>query len=249
MLQVIAPPKPNSTAVVESAPTPLKGGISGGVSGSISGGNSASNAGDDDGRLNRASLAETARMFTLVCSNQQERHAVTTTYRHRFRLELQAVMQERRNPNRFKFRGSRGGGEPSPLSPARKAAEAASGGGEGGSSLQPECTSGGLSKPDVHPNPSETGVSPTGQLAETVIDRSAVAIYSSAAAQKQPPVAVGAGAEAAVPQREGGVTVEEFSEALVRCPEMLEVFGHQLAARLRHRHRPAWMAPILRKGG
>ena len=89
---------------------------------------------------------------------------------------------------------------------------------------------------------SEAGASPTGQLAETVID-------SSAATQKQSPVAIEAGAEAVVSQREGGVTVEEFSEALVRCPEMLEVFGTQLAARLRHRHRPAWMAPILRKGG
>jgi len=45
------------------------------------------------------------------------------------------------------------------------------------------------------------------------------------------------------------VTADEFSEALVRCPEMLEAFGTQLAARLRHRHRPIWMAPFLRKQG
>ena len=200
MLQVIAGPKTNSIAVVASGPTPLNGDISGGFSGGVS-----SSGGDNDGKLNRASLAETARMFTLVCSNQQERHAVTTTYRHRFRLELQAVMQERRDPNRFKFRGSRGGGEPSPSSSARKVTEAASGGGGGGSSFQHECTSGGLSKPDGHP--SGAGVSPTGQLAEAVVDRSAVAIDSSAATQKQPPVAMGAEAEAAVSQREGGVTV------------------------------------------
>lgn len=242
MPQVIAGPKPNSIAVVASAPTPLQGGRGGG---------GISSAGDDDGRLNRASLAETARMFTLVCSNQQERHAVTTTYRHRFRLELQAVMQERRNPNRFKFRGSRGDGEPPPSLPAGTAAETAPGGaGEGESSSRPECTPSSISKPDMNSR-REGDASPAGQLAETVIDRSAVAIDSAAATQKQPPVVVvvGAGAEAVVPQREGGVTVEEFSEALVRCPEMLEVFGNQLAARLRHRHRPAWMAPILRKGG
>lgn len=46
-----------------------------------------------------------------------------------------------------------------------------------------------------------------------------------------------------------GVTAGEFSEALARCPEMLDAFESQLAARFRHRHRPAWMAPILRKGG
>lgn len=125
---------------------------------------------------------------------------------------------------------------------------AAAGGRGGGSVSRPECASGSLSKPEVHF--SKAGASPTGQLAETVIDSSAVAIDSSAVTQKQSPVAIVAGVEAAVPQqREGGVTVEEFSEALVRCPEMLEVFGNQLAARLRHRHRPAWMAPILRKGG
>ena len=47
---------------------------------------------------------------------------------------------------------------------------------------------------------------------------------------------------------ENGASVEDFSEALVRCPEILEAFGEQLKERLWHRHRPAWMAPILRTG-
>ena len=177
---------------------------------------------------------------------------MTTTYRHRFRLELQAVMQERRDPNRFKFRGSRGG-DPSRLSPT----ETSEGVGGGADSVsRPELSTGSILKPGVHS--SEAGATATNQLVDTVVDRSAVAIDGSAATQKQPqvaiaqqqtPVAIEAGAEDRAPGREAGVTVEQFSEALVRCPEMLEVFGNQLAARLRHRHRPAWMAPILRKGG
>lgn len=196
------------------------------------------NGGDQD----RVSLGETVRMFTLVCSNDQERHAVTTTYRHRFRLELKAVMQERRNPYRFRHRGNRGG-------------ETGGGGGRGrhcvspsGAVVQtapdslsprPVCSSKNLGRPNVHSSGART-LSPGWPAADK--ENTSATTLEAFPTESEGPTKGGWTGEG------GGVTAEEFSEALVRCPEMLQVFGTQLAARLRHRHRPPWMAPILRKG-
>lgn len=178
--------------------------------------------------LNRASFAETARMFTLVCSNDQERHAVTTTYRHRFRLELTAVMQERRSLVRLRtnrqHHHAESDGNSSPevedsvcTSPHRGSA----------SSKEPN------NPPQLRHAGEALSVSPAGgrpQLDEAK-DRGV------------------AGGQGSTKDEEKGVTADEFSEALMRCPEMLEAFGSQLAARFRHRHRPVWMAPFLRKEG
>ena len=165
-------------------------------------------------------------MFTLVCSNDQERHSVTTTYRHRFRLELRAVVQERRGSLRLRTGNQQSGG---------------GGGGGGGDYSSPN---GRHSKPKGMSNP------PHRHAAEARRSRPAAA--EKAAARKNADRSERADEGAVLPEvgeKGVAVTAEEFSEALVRCPEMLEAFGNQLAARFRHRHRPIWMAPFLRKEG
>lgn len=200
--------------------------------------------------LNRTSFAETARMFTLVCSNDQERHAVTTTYRHRFRLELRAVMQERRR-NSARFGNS-----------IQHRAESNGNGGSGGCGSNKGVGSSSFSPHDSNHSSKEAQNDPpqppdavhakntpvAGQLAAAETSRmnkSATRLKWGGAKQNR-----GEGKEREGPpgDEEKGVTAEEFSEALIRCPEMLEAFGNQLAARFRHRHRPIWMAPFLRKG-
>eukprot|EP00752_Nemacystus_decipiens_P011276 g10020.t3 len=180
-------------------------------------------------RPNRASFAETARMFTLVCSNDQERHAVTTTYRHRFRLELRAVMRERRSPVRSRagsqhHHAESGGGSP---------------GAEDAGCPPPRRGSASSKAPSGSP--------PRLRDAGEAHDVWHVDSRPESGEAKHRGEVCGRGS----PDDGGeqGVTAEEFSEALVRCPEMLEAFGSQLAARFRHRHRPVWMAPFLRKGG
>ncbi|CAM9810191.1 unnamed protein product, partial [Ectocarpus fasciculatus] len=215
----------------------------------IGGGNR--EGGDDDRgnsglKWNRVCFAETARMFTLVCSNDQERHAVKTTYRHRFNLELRAVMQEGRNPLRFRNNQNNGGDDgyespnmvesdrclSAPHRPSNRSSE------EGkASSLKP-----GANSPTETPHVLPTTGRPT--TAEPAKER-------PGNRQKKGDGDGRGGASGIGSPRaeENGVTAEEFSEALARCPEMLEAFGSQLEARLRHRHRPIWMAPFMRKGG
>ena len=178
--------------------------------------------------LNRASFAETARMFTLVCSNDQERHAVTTTYRHRFRLELRAVMQERRSFVRFRTNDPHHRAESGTSSPEA----------EDSSYRSPQRGSASSKEPNSPPQLCHAGDAQGG----SPVDGRAAWV----AAKDRGEDGGGRGSP-----EDGGksVTAEEFSEALVRCPEMLEAFGSQLAARFRHRHRPVWMAPFLRKGG
>lgn len=148
-------------------------------------------------------------MFTLVCSNDQERHAVTTTYRHRFRLELRAVMRERRSSVRFRANN------------------------------QHHANSSGNGSPEAEDS---TWPSPKRGSASSEEPSSPPQLRHAGEAQSVSSVGGRLDAEKVV-------TAEEFSEALVRCPEMLEAFESQLAARFRHRHRPIWMAPFLRKGG
>lgn len=170
-------------------------------------------------------------MFTLVCSNEQERHAMTTTYRHRFRLELEAVIHERRNLNRFRYRGT---GDP--VSPTAAGAAAA----------KPCASSPQSRSSNTRRQPNKALVGGARTLpGERPGEAKPKTFY---AAPEAFPLGNDGGGKGKR-RREGGVTAEEFSEALVRCPEILEAFGSQLVARLRHRHRPSWMAPILRKGG
>lgn len=217
--------------------------------------------GNDDAKssvnLNRASFAETARIFTLVCSNDQERHAVTTTYRHCFRLELRAVLRERRRKsarfgNSNQHHGERNGG-------GGGGADYGSNKGFGSSPLSPHC---GIHSSKEDQSSSSQPSDAFHANSEISCSDSPVAaaqtsrVNNSAASSTRPKWGEakqhrGEGKEGgADPSREEekGVTAEEFSEALVRCPEMLEAFGNQLTARFRHRHRPIWMAPFLRKG-
>lgn len=184
----------------------------------------------------RVSLAETALMFTLVSSNEEERHSLTTTYRHRFRLELQAVMDETRNAGRLK--------------PARGESQAAA-------PSSPSRAPTNLPRSNVHADGTRSQPNSPVELKKNT--------YASGRCSPSPPdehfstgeqhneAAMGGryrgvGVEVrAVGER--GVTAEEFTEALMRCPAMMEAFEIQLASRLRYRHRPAWMAPILRAGG
>lgn len=217
----------------------------------IGGGGGNRDGGDDERgnsslKWNRVCFAETARMFTLVCSNDQERHVVTTTYRHRFYLELRAVMQEGRNPLRFRNNQNNGGdgGYDSPnmvesdrcLSPPHRPSNRSSEDGKA-SSLQPDAYS-STETPHVLP----TGGRPT--TAEPAKERPGTRLEKGDGHGRG-----GASGMGSPGPEENGVTAEEFSEALARCPEMLEAFGSQLDARLRHRHRPIWMAPFMRKGG
>ncbi|CBJ31437.1 hypothetical protein Esi_0256_0006 [Ectocarpus siliculosus] len=237
MQQGLAGPESHSAFALSSAD-----GIGGGGGGD----------GGDDGRgnssleRNRVCFAETARMFTLVCSNDQERHAVTTTYRHRFYLELRAVMQEGRNPLRFRNNqnNSGDGGYNSPnmvesdrcLSPPHRPRNRSSKDGKA-SSLQLDAYS-STETPHVLP----TGGRPT--TAEPAKERPGARLQKGDGHGRG-----GASGMGSPGPEENGVTAEEFSEALARCPEMLQAFGSQLDARLRHRHRPIWMAPFMRKGG
>ncbi|CAM9905961.1 unnamed protein product [Ectocarpus sp. 12 AP-2014] len=217
----------------------------------IGGGGGNRDGGDDDRgnsslEWNRVCFAETARMFTLVCSNDQERHTVTTTYRHRFYLELRAVIQEGRNPLRFRNNQNNGGdgGYDSPnmvesdrcLSPPHRPSNRSSEDGKA-SSLQPDAYS-STETPHVFP----TGGRPT--TAEPAKERHGTQLQTGDGHGRG-----GASGMGSPGPEENGVTAEEFSEALARCPEMLEAFGSQLDARLRHRHRPIWMAPFMRNGG
>lgn len=213
---------------------------------------------DDDGNgttyrdhdFNRVALAEMPRMFTLVCSNDEERHAVKITYRHRFRLELQAVIQERRNPRL--------------LSPHSSGIVA---GGDG----EIEYGRDGCGALDIH----EQSEMPTEQtsppehfcsvpaevrqvsmpLPVPVVANSFVSggdsLLNGAKGKKKTSSSKarcpGSNRESA--WRINSVSAQEFEEALMRCPGMVEAFGNNLAARLRYRHRPPWMAPILRGGG
>lgn len=157
---------------------------------------------------------------------------MTTTYRHRFRLELRAVIQERRSVVRFRtkhqhhhhhhHRAESGDGSPE----AEEASSYPSPQRDSASSKEPN------SPPQLHAGEARD-VSPVDGWPECseAKDRGEV------------------GGRGSPEDGEKGVTAEEFSEALARCPEMLEAFGNQLAARFRHRHRPVWMAPFLRKGG
>lgn len=145
-------------------------------------------------------------MFSLVCSNDQERHSVATTYRHRFRLELRAVIQEVRNPGHGKDIRSPGGG----------------GSGHASSNID-----GRPPSPEMEISAGESD--PRQKSFASRVRTEAVA-------------------KGALGEGDRGLTAKEFSEALMRCPEMLEAFGSQLVARFRHRHRPIWMAPFSRKG-
>lgn len=192
--------------------------------------------GDDEngsGRAaNRVPIAETARMFTLVCSNEEERHAVSTTFRHRFRLEMQTVMKERRNRNREAVGAAKcvDAGMTDQSSSARSKTELmGSHGGRDGACSR----SGHLEEW----NNSETSPRPDDEEPFKTDDERG----------RGSTVEGRAGDGCRDDQR--GITAEEFTEALLRCPEMIEAFGSQLVARLRYRHRPVWMAPILRAGG
>lgn len=177
--------------------------------------------------LNRVSFAETARVFTLVCSNDQERHAVTTTYRHRFRLELRAVMQERRSLVRLRTNDQHHGG---------------------GRSGSPEAVDSSCLPPRRGSPSSKQSNSPL-QQRHAGGTQSASPVGDRPEWEEEAKRREEANGRGSPEDRERGVTAEEFSEALVRCPEMLEAFGSQLAAMFRHRHRPIWMAPFLRKAG
>ncbi|CAM9635157.1 unnamed protein product, partial [Hapterophycus canaliculatus] len=193
----------------------------------------------DSSSLNRVSFTETARLFSLVCSNDQERHSVATTYRHRFRLELRAVMQEVRNPGGGKNTrdvGGRSGSHAS--SPSRKCSPC----GRKDGALQRPNTSYDSETLGLRGSPIDGR--PTSTATETQAGESDPRQGSCESKGGREAMAKGASGEGDM-----GVTVEEFAEALMRCPEMLEAFGSQLVARFRHRHRPIWMAPFSRKGG
>lgn len=188
-------------------------------------------------------------LFFVVCSNDQERHSVSTTYRHRFRLELLAVMQEARSSGHARnsrHRGSKGGGHASSFATNDHCRSPVA----GSSSSRPK-----NSDPlrTSNPQSERTSVhflrpsagSPPGSAATEPRARESDPRRISAESPDEGKAPEKASSE----QRAKGVTVEEFSEALRRCPEMLEAFGSQLAARLRHKHRPIWMAPFSRKGG
>lgn len=160
-------------------------------------------------------------MFLLVCSNEEEIHTVKTIYWHRFRLELEAVMKEQQTRGRSKPRHSEGGG------------------------IGGACSGDGRARALSTRRAGSRSLSPRR--------------LSSSNVQRQPCTSEGVGGFDATKEAfslgiEGigediGVTANHFSEALARCPEILEVFGKQLEG-WRHRyHRPLWMAPILRKGG
>lgn len=220
--------------------------------------------------LNQASFAETARMFTLVCSNDQERHAMTTTYRHRFRLELRAVLLERRrNPARLR-NSSQHHGESNGNGNGGSGGDGGGGGygstkkGVASSSLSPDGGNRSSTEEQTSPRKPSDAIhanrgTPCSNSPTAGVDRLTAAetlrVKKSTASSRRPTWGEanqnqGDGKDKGGPPREQekGVTAEEFSEALVRCPEMLEAFGTQLAARFRHRHRPIWMAPFLRKG-
>lgn len=219
-------------------------GIGGGGGGNHDGGDG--DRGNSNLEWNRVCFAETARIFTLVCSNDKERHAVTTTYRHRFYLELRAVMQQGRNPLRFRNNQNNGGdgGYESPNvvesdrcpSPPHRPSNRSSEEGKA-SSLQP----------DAYPSTETAHVLPTGGRPTTA--EPAKELPGTRPQKGDTHGRGGASGMGSPGAEENGVTAEEFSEALTRCPEMLEAFGNQLEARLRHRHRPIWMAPFMRKGG
>lgn len=206
--------EPHVATVMPAAPDPAKD----------------ASSGDSD---NRPSFAETIRMFTLVCSNERERHAVTTTYRHRFRLELKAVMQEYRSPYRFEYTGKAGG--------------ASSAGGDRSGSCESAAAVTTMTLRDCPTPPAVTALPPhpNAHVSKATTPSparlpAATTKHSATRPEAFPAVNEGGGSS---------VSVEEFKEALMRCPEMLEAFGSQLAARFRYRHRPSWMAPILRAGG
>lgn len=219
--------------------------------------------GEEKGTENyeHVSLAETARMFTLICSNDEERHAVITTFRHQFRLDLQAVMKEGRNPRCFDRPHQDGGG-----------------GGEcrwdraidngitidvyGQSSDVANLVQSSKNLSSCSPARSHLALGSPCMLPETSTTSNVDSVHSNCgsppAANKQSTIGNTALLSEDLPTGDvvrgverggrGGISVEEFTEALMRCPSMVEAFGNHLAARLRHRHRPAWMAPILRTG-
>lgn len=158
-------------------------------------------------------------MFLLVCSNEEEIHTVKTIYWHHFRLELEAVMKEQQTRGRSKPRSSEGDGIGRGGSGDDNRASALSTRPASSRSLSPRR----LSSSNIQHRPyTSEGV---GNFDAT---REAFSLGLD-----------GVGDDI-------GVTVNHFSKALARCPEMLEIFGKQLE-RLRHMyHRPLWMAPIFR---
>lgn len=172
-------------------------------------------------------------MFTLVCSNEEERHSVSTTYRHRFRFEMQTVMKERRNQNR----------------------EVAAAAGECDDARMTDQSPSARSKTELIGSygTRDGACSRSGRREEWTNNEASPRSDGDESFKTDD----NRGRGVTVEGRAGygcrgdqrGITAEEFTEALLRCPEMIEAFGSQLVARLRYRHRPAWMAPILRAGG
>ncbi|CAM9989688.1 unnamed protein product [Scytosiphon promiscuus] len=199
--------------------------------------------------LNRVSFTETARVFSLVCSNDQERHKLATTYRHRFRLELRAVMQEERRPGHGKHYRHLGDGSGSRA--LSKAADTNCALLKSGKCSPCHKRDGPLQGAEARHN------SETLHLAASPVDGRPSSAATEVAEGESDPIGTTsclsqgrreATAKCTSEKGDKGVTTEEFREALMRCPEMLEAFGSQLMARFRHRHRPIWMAPFSRKG-
>lgn len=170
-------------------------------------------------------LAEMPRLFTIVCSNDEERHVIIMMYRHQFRLILQVILRQRRgfwclgrsvvrtgsqDANKVGYDGFKAGG----ISPVEKS--------------------------------SAIIVEGSGQKESRLALKRSHLVSRLEQPTKKPDLSMKCGLETAVGV--SGITSEDFEEALMRCPDLVNAFGKYLGQRLRHRHRPAWTAPILQGG-
>ncbi|CAM9726425.1 unnamed protein product [Choristocarpus tenellus] len=190
-------------------------------------------------------LRDTVGMFSLACSNEDERHIVETVFRHRFCLELEAIQRRKQGRSTIEKIGNH-----RPCELATGTADGRVGEASIDASGSPLLLEGPYSpSPRTSVHPSGVRSQPSSPVHVGGMERdgnfSAVLVASTAESEATSLRNMGALQSG----RGGWVSSGEFMEALARCPEMEEVFGKLLTARLQHQHRPTWMAPILHGGG